>query len=188
MRYKKFMFSWFIYLKFITYCLLPFVIILVLNILIVARLRWTPHTLRPGMLGSNPGVSIGLEASTVMMTDGRYTTSSSTVRTANTTPSTSASSSAIALRQRQQVSQPEHRPGGQPTPPFPLNFNLSRNFLPKIQNVGLKVHTLGIFWEKHNIFSTFGRKSAVDRRTTVTSWPRDRWCQSIHRDFKLVSH
>ena len=103
-RYMDFMRGPFIYLKFVTYCLLPFLIILVLNILIVARLRWTPQTLKPGMLGSSPGVSIGLDASTVVMTDGRGTTSSSTVRIANT-PSTSASSSSIALRQRQQVRQ-----------------------------------------------------------------------------------
>jgi len=88
-------------LRFVTYCLLPFVIILVLNALIVARLRWTPHTLKPGFAGSNPAVSFaGLEASSVgMATASEGGASSSAARITNT----SASASAAALRQRQQV-------------------------------------------------------------------------------------
>jgi len=98
-RFESFMFGPFMYLKFVTYCLLPFLIILILNILIVARLRWTPLSLKPALAGSNPTVSIGLEASTVVLgtADGR---TSSTVRIANTSAS---ASSAVALRQRQQV-------------------------------------------------------------------------------------
>jgi len=30
----------------------------------------------------------------------------------------------------------------------PLNFSLSENFLPKIQNVGLEIPVLGNLWEK----------------------------------------
>jgi len=87
------------YLNFVTYCALPFVVIFTLNLLIVARLRWTPQSLKTGLAGSNPAVSIGLEASSVggALTDGGG--SSSTARITNT----SASASAVALRQRQQA-------------------------------------------------------------------------------------
>ena len=90
------------HLRFVTYCLLPFVYILVLNVLIVVRLRWTPLSLKPGFAGGNAtAVSIGLEASSVGMatTEGG---SSSTSRIANS----SASASAVALRERQQVHAP----------------------------------------------------------------------------------
>ena len=89
-------------LRFVTYCLLPFVVILVLNVLIVARLRWTPHSLKPGFAGSNPAVSLaGLEASSVAMATGTEGGggSGSTARIVNT----SASVSAAAMRQRQQA-------------------------------------------------------------------------------------
>ena len=98
-RFVSFIAGPFIHLKFVTYCLLPFFIILILNVLIVARLRWTPVSLRSGLAGSNPTVSIGLETSVVMsQTDGGV---ASTVRLANTPAS--ASTSAVALRQRRQV-------------------------------------------------------------------------------------
>jgi len=94
-------------LRFFTYCLHPFVVILVLNVLIVARLRWTPRTLKPTFAGSNPAVSFaGLagEASSVGMTtaaaDGGVAGSSSRMMMST---NTSASASASALRHRQQV-------------------------------------------------------------------------------------
>jgi len=81
------------HLRFVTYCLLPFIIILVLNVLIVARLRWTPHTLKP------PAVHlVGLEASSVGMATAEGGASS-----AAKTATTSASASAAVLRQKQQV-------------------------------------------------------------------------------------
>jgi len=99
-RFVSFIAGPFIHLKFVTYCLLPFIVILILNVLIVARLRWTPVSLRSGLAGSNPTVSIGLEPSVVMTTtDGGVATS--TVRMANSPAS--ASTSAVALRQRRQV-------------------------------------------------------------------------------------
>jgi len=103
----------FVHLRFVTYCLLPFVIILVLNVLIVARLRWTPVRLKAiGLAGSNPAVSLaGLEASSVGMatvaTEGGAVNSrgSSTVRLA-ANASASASALAAASRQRQQARPP----------------------------------------------------------------------------------
>ena len=95
-----FMVKPFNHLRFVTYCLLPFVYILTLNILIVARLRWTPLRLKPSLAGNNPPVSIGLEASSVGMATTEGGTSSR-ARIANI--STSASASAVALRQQQQA-------------------------------------------------------------------------------------
>ena len=98
----SFMRAPFNHLRFVTYCLLPFAAILVLNVLIVARLRWTPVTLKPGLIGSNPAFSLAaLEASSVgpnQTTDGT-THGGSATRIANP----SASVSAIASRQKQQV-------------------------------------------------------------------------------------
>ena len=99
-KFISFMVKPFNHLRFVTYCLLPFVIILTLNILIVARLRWTPLRLNPSYAGSNPAVSIGLEASSVGMTTTEGGTSS---RAKITNISASASASAVALRQQQQA-------------------------------------------------------------------------------------
>ena len=88
------------HLRFVTYCLLPFVVIMILNILIVARLRWTPLALKTGFAGSNPAVSLaGLEASSVAMVTREGGANSST---RITNAATSAASTG-ALRQRQQA-------------------------------------------------------------------------------------
>lgn len=97
----SFMLGPFNHMRFVTYCLLPFVVIMILNILIVARLRWTPQRVRHGLAGNRTPVSIGLDASSIVVATTVGGASCSTARMANT--SASASTSAVALRQQQQA-------------------------------------------------------------------------------------